>query len=380
MASSFSSRALEALVGCAEAIEAGDLRIADSRLDGILTLAAQQPKEAEWEVQVVKYFAEALVRRAYGLQHPAAANFSLHLCPPFFWIRSWWWWHGVIESIRVGIQKELMGKKRFHLIDFYIPHLYRGNGYLFDALPVPESCKNGQLSVRVSVVLPPCLKEIVNVERENDYLTDEAGIFNLIMEERLEVVYANSLSEVDASVLELGRRQDEAVLVFYSNKLQMMLGEEGVLEREFRKLRDINPDVVIISEQSVELHHSDYITHFKDSFHYYSLALQTYRSYIPEVGQYYRRQIWRGVRLQTLDQWTSRLEDAHFSQLPLNLDYGGVFYKNNNGCLVFTSDDPNHPLDFISAWKLRDLEPPLIPIRHNHFNPIGILFSFFFLN
>ncbi|KAL4387542.1 hypothetical protein GQ457_09G022290 [Hibiscus cannabinus] len=328
------SSALEALVDCVEAIEAGDLRVAESRLDRVLTLADEQTHE--YEKRVVKYFAEALVRRAYGLQHPAAAHFSFELSPPLLWVYRWCLWsylslYGVLESMRDGIQKEVMGKKRFHLIDFYIPHLYGERGYLlFEAIAKSRNNYNGQgqVSVRVSVVLPPCLKEIVNVERENKFLAEAAKRLGLEMEEELRVVYANSLSEVD---LNLRRREGEAVLVFYNYKLQRMLGELE-LEREFMKLRrDINPYVI---GNIVGCQDSD-----------------------------------RFVRPQALYQWKSLLEDAHFSQLPLYLNLESTQCKVNNGCLVLTSDDENdpRPLEFVSAWKLRDLGP--ITFTYNLSNP-----------
>ncbi|XP_022722126.1 uncharacterized protein LOC111279407 [Durio zibethinus] len=67
------------LVDCARAIEDRDLKLADSLLEQIWTLAAYKPNEQQ--SKVVKYFAEALVRRAYGL-HLDSDNFKLQMGHP----------------------------------------------------------------------------------------------------------------------------------------------------------------------------------------------------------------------------------------------------------------------------------------------------------
>jgi len=58
------------LMECAKAIEGGRLDVADSLLAVIQSLAPKE--ESTWRRKVVKYFAEALVRRAYGIRPPCA--------------------------------------------------------------------------------------------------------------------------------------------------------------------------------------------------------------------------------------------------------------------------------------------------------------------
>ena len=72
---------------------------------------------------LVKYFAKALVRRAYG--HHSAHNyyFSLKLTNPIH--HSW--------DLRFSVDNALIRKKRLNLIDFYIPHVH-GSTYLFRGL------------------------------------------------------------------------------------------------------------------------------------------------------------------------------------------------------------------------------------------------------
>nr|KJB84277.1 hypothetical protein B456_N015500 [Gossypium raimondii] len=70
--------ALRLLLSCAEAIEDGDLKRADAFLHNILILADERPDS--YQSRVVKYFADALVRRAYGL-HPASSYFTFLVDP-----------------------------------------------------------------------------------------------------------------------------------------------------------------------------------------------------------------------------------------------------------------------------------------------------------
>ncbi|KAK5841240.1 hypothetical protein PVK06_010149 [Gossypium arboreum] len=82
MASSFfdidTDTALSLLLSCAEAIEDGDLKSADKFLQNILILADERPYLDK--SRVVKYFADALVRRAYGLL-PAFSYYTFPVDP-----------------------------------------------------------------------------------------------------------------------------------------------------------------------------------------------------------------------------------------------------------------------------------------------------------
>ncbi|OMO98114.1 Geminivirus AR1/BR1 coat protein [Corchorus capsularis] len=127
---------------------------------------------------------------------------------------------------------------------------------------VPSKASTDTTPVRVSVVLPPFLKGIVDVGREEQYLARRAEKMKIELK-GLKMVYANSLGEMDPYKLpfmsDLMERRaaeddDEALVIFYSNKLQRLLSEEGALERELKssvddfnpisfnsRLRDINP-------------------------------------------------------------------------------------------------------------------------------------------
>ncbi|PPR84138.1 hypothetical protein GOBAR_AA36569 [Gossypium barbadense] len=204
MASSFSHTALRLLLSCAKAIEVGDLKSADAFLQNIWILADERPYL--YKSRVVKYFADALVRRAYGL-HPASSNLTFHVDPASYYHYDSNRINGVIENVIHGALMEknaLMGNRRLHLIDFSIPYYCFQNSVLrtlptFSGDPPP---------VRVSYILPPFLKKYVDFSRQMEFLTRDAKGVNVKLEDEFKVVYANSLAEVDECEIDFKRRRE----------------------------------------------------------------------------------------------------------------------------------------------------------------------------
>ncbi|XVF29459.1 hypothetical protein REPUB_Repub15cG0123100 [Reevesia pubescens] len=368
-----SAAALKVLVDCAQAIQDGDLKVADSLLERIWNLAAAESDENQKEV--VKYFGEALVRRAYGL-HPTN-TYALEITPRLCFCAHWWY-DQTVSSLKDAINNGVMGKKRLHLIDFYVPHVY-GWEYLFRELPDRNS--GDPLSVRVSVILPQFLEKTVNVQLEKQYLNEIAREYlnvELEGEDYFKVVYANSLGEVDdESMLDFRRTEDEAVVVYYISKLQRLLADEGgAMERELLKLRQINPEVVILIEEDANHNDSNFITRLVESFQYYSLAFPFWKLADNKMKNNLRRQIGnivgcegkdRIVRHQNLVQWQSLLRYFGFLPIPIELNrelidfYSSSIYKET-GCLVVDMKE-NRPMICVSAWKLTQSE--------DHFNQIS---------
>ncbi|KAL1110831.1 hypothetical protein V6Z11_D02G013800 [Gossypium hirsutum] len=140
--------ALRLLLSCAEAIEDGDLKSADAYLQNILILADERPYL--YKSRVVKYFADALVRRAYGL-HPASSYFTFPVDPSPYYHCGSYLINGVIENVIHDALMEknaLMGNRKLHLIDFSIPYSSFQNSvvrtlptFSGDPLPVRYSLK-----------------------------------------------------------------------------------------------------------------------------------------------------------------------------------------------------------------------------------------------
>ncbi|XVF66259.1 hypothetical protein PTKIN_Ptkin10aG0020900 [Pterospermum kingtungense] len=335
------SPALKLLVGCAKALDDGDLQHADDLLKQIWNLADHESNLEQ--SKVVKYYAEALVRRGYQL-HSANSFITFHLSPPSFL--------GYFpDEFKHAIDH---GKKRLHLIDFYLPNSFRLKGIIeaFNA-------------VRVSVILPPSLKNILYVRKKiKKFITEYDEI-------ELKEVYANNLGEVDVSILDLERRGDEAVMVLYSCKLHKLMAEPGAIERELSKLRGIiKPDIVIVEEVDANHNDSNFVVRLNNSFQYYYDASV---ANLLRTANYQRREIQnivgcegrdRIIRHHTLAQWRSRFLEAGFSPIPLTGKGKGKTYlafRVEDGCLFITNR--NRSAGFISAWKLID--------SRDHFNIIS---------
>ncbi|KAB2039503.1 hypothetical protein ES319_D02G014300v1 [Gossypium barbadense] len=237
MASSFvdTDTVLRWLLDSAQAIEDGNLKRADAFLQFILILADERPYQFRVQSRVVKYFAEALVRRAYGL-HPSSSNFTFPVNPAPYYLRSRNSIDGVIKKV---IDDALMGNRRLHLIDFSIPSKYYFEDSVLCTLP---NFSGDPLPVRVSYILPPFQAKHALLSSQMEFLTRDARKVNVKLEDEPTVVYANSLAEVGECEIDFKRsRDDEMVVVYYKFKLEKLVRDAKAMERELVRLKEINP-------------------------------------------------------------------------------------------------------------------------------------------
>ncbi|OMP14290.1 Peptidase C48, SUMO/Sentrin/Ubl1 [Corchorus olitorius] len=227
------------LLDSARALEYGNLELVNAHLERVWTLGAELMEDEEYQGRgrMVKYYAESIVRRAYGLQPSTPYFYSLLPCyyhwAPFdkiepnvlFPCYSDWAPFHKIEPNDLNLKR----KKQVHLIDFYLPHLYDGGfnrPYLFDGLS--KVCGESEtVCVRLSVVLPPFLKNRVDFRKEEEYLARKAEEENIKLKD-FKIVYANNLGEVDDAVLPRRVEEDEALVIFYSNKLHSLEEGQGI--------------------------------------------------------------------------------------------------------------------------------------------------------
>ncbi|OMP03265.1 Peptidase C48, SUMO/Sentrin/Ubl1 [Corchorus olitorius] len=324
------------LLFCAKALEDGDLKLVDALLERIWTSAPAD----ELTGRFVKYYAEGIVRRAYGL-HPSLPYFNLKV-PDCQWL-----FYPFNYELKPNV---LEGKKQVHLIDFYLPHLYYDHEqpYLFRGLS--KVCG----FVRVSVVLPPFLEKTVDFRQEGQYLARQAERVNIKLK-GFEMVYANSLGEMDHPLMLdlMGRREgDEAVVIFYTNKLNRLVVKEGALEEELLRLAQINPDVVFIAEPNANHNEPNFIRRLHRSYSYY---FYDHWAFGTEEENIKRGDIGnilgcegkdRVVRHLSLHQWRSLFLSA---ALPIPLTPNHDFYGEEKGCLL------KHNY-FLSAWKFNSVD------------------------
>ncbi|XP_040943890.1 uncharacterized protein [Gossypium hirsutum] len=350
------STALNLLLSCAKAIEDGDLKRADAFLHNILILADERPYS--YQSKVVKYFADALVRRAYGL-HPASSYFSFPVDPALYYHYNSYHINGVIKEV---IYDALLGNRRLHLIDFSIQY-YGFEGSVLRTLP---NFFGYPLPVRVSYILPPFLKEYVEFSRQMEFLTKDAEEVDVKLEDELKV-YGNSLAEVDECEIDFKRRKDdEMVVVYYKFKLDKLVRDAKAMERELVRLKEINPTIVIMLDFYSNHSHSNFLTCFKDSFQYslktldYWVELDLYLN-----GKYeWECNIEAGEgnniigRHPTLTEWQHLFSMAGFSRIPLshrkdNLRVEDESFLEIMGeeeeCLILGYE--GCPMFFLSAWK-----------------------------
>ncbi|TYG77872.1 hypothetical protein ES288_D02G010700v1 [Gossypium darwinii] len=378
MASSFFDPALRLLPSCAEAIEDGDLKSADDLLQKILILVDERPYACQ--SRVVKYFADALVRRAYGL-HPASSYFTFPVDPAPYYHYNSYHINGVIKKV---IDDALMGNRRLHLIDFSIPY-YSFQGSVLRTLP---NFFGYPLPVRVSYILPPFLKKHVEFSRQMEFLTKDAKEVNVKLEDELKVVYGNSLAEVDECEIDFKRRRDdEMVVVYYKFKLEKLVRDAKAMERELVRLKEINPTIVIMLHFYSNHSDSNFLTCFKDSFQYCLKTLD----YWAELGHSLHWKYGWECNIEggegnniirrhpTLTEWQHLFSMAGFSRIPVNHrkdnlgDESSFFgYKfclfgdrsflkimgEEEECLIL--GNKGCPMFFLSAWKPK--------VEDGHFN------------
>ncbi|KAB2039504.1 hypothetical protein ES319_D02G014400v1 [Gossypium barbadense] len=369
MPSSFSDTALRLLLSCAEAIEVGDLKSADAFLHDILILADQGTSWFPNEIGVVKYFADALVRRAYGL-HPASCYFTFPVDPAPYYHYNSYHINGVIEKV---IDDAFMGNRRLHLIDFSIPYYYRFENSVLRTLP---NFFGYPLPVRVSYILPPFLKEYVEFSRQMEFLTKDAKEVNVKLEDELKVVYGNSLAEVDECEIDFKRRRDdEMVVIYYKFKLDKLVRDAKAMERELVRLKEINPTTVIMLDFYSNHSDSNFLTCFKDSFQY-SLKTLDYWAELDHYldGKYeWECNIEAGEgnniirRHPALTEWQHLFLMAGFSRIPLNHRKDNLSVEDESfleimgkeeECLIL--GNKGCPMFFLSAWKPK--------VEDGHFN------------
>ncbi|KAH1095967.1 hypothetical protein J1N35_012888 [Gossypium stocksii] len=321
MACFFSDTALSLLLSSAEAIEDGDLKSADAFLHNILCLADEGPKYWRDQSRVVKYFAEALVHRAYGLQYPSSSHVSFPVNPARYYHYNIYNINDVIKKV---ITNAVMGKRRLHLVDFSIPHycsedsVLRTIPILFNGTP-PTLCD--PLTARVSYILPPFLKKHVDFKRSRE----EAKELEKNLGDEFKEVYASSLAEVDECEIDFESREDEMVVVYYKFKLHKLLIDAKAMKRELVRLREINPAVVIMLDFYANHNDSNFLTCFKDSFQYSLKTLNCWGEYFFFKEEYEWEcniEAWEGNnvirRHPTLTEWQHLFSMASFSRIPLN--------------------------------------------------------------
>ncbi|KAJ6749554.1 hypothetical protein OIU85_000216 [Salix viminalis] len=204
------------LMECAKAIEGGNLDVAASLLESIRSLASEKGRKSTRKV--VKYCAEALVRRAYGIRPLRSLTYLLepmeHSCHPFFEFAQITT-EDAIEDIALN-----PGDKRLHIIDLSI---MSGISRWTDFIDGLQGRHGGLQSVLITSVTP---------KRSSQEWDRKVRGVDL---EWKQLIY-NSPADIVKCFSKLRRkRKDEMVVVNWTCILRKLLAQDGAIEQVLSK-------------------------------------------------------------------------------------------------------------------------------------------------
>jgi DELLA protein len=338
------------------AIEGGRLDVADSLLAEIQSLASKE--KSRWTRKVVEYFAEALVRRAYGIRPPCTLLSLAFLYEPEATL---------YKLARVTIEHAIAdalnsGYKRLHIIDFSIMFGPWQWNYLIEDL---KEHYGGLQSVLITSITPKLSKHS-DLLRKNQERARKAGGTNL----ELRQLICNSPDDIVNCISKLRRKsEDEIVVVSWNYILHKLLAQDGAMEQVLSKVKDLGADIMVIVEQEANLNSPDLSERLEQSFQYYSPFFESLEEdYGSDVSweMYFRRQIGNVVacegvdrveRIESFAHWQNRLSQAGFCPVPQQVDkFDEEFViEENEGHNILLSRH-GCPLAVASVWKLTD--PP----------------------
>lgn len=360
---------VHALMACAEAVQQNDLNLAEALVKRIGYLAISQAGAMR---KVATFFAEALARRIYRLRpenpldHSVSDRLQMHFyesCPYLKFAHF---------TANQAILEAFEGKKRVHVIDF---SMNRGMQWpaLIQALALRP---NGPPAFRLTGIGPPAPDNSDYLQEVGWKLAELAEAIHVEFEYRGFV--ANSLADLDASMLELRPSEVESVVVNSVFELHKLLARPGALEKVLSVVKQMKPEIITVVEQEANHNGPVFVDRFTESLHYYSTLFDSLEGSPNNQDKimsemYLGKQICNVVacegadrveRHETLTQWRTRLSSAGFEPIHLGSNafkqasmllalFGsgeGYRVEENNGSLMLGWH--TRPLIATSAWKL----------------------------
>lgn len=366
-------RLVHTLMACAEAVQQDNLKLADALVKHIVYLAVSQAGAMR---KVATYFAEALARRIYKIypQDSLEPSYSdvlqMHFyetCPYLKFAHF---------TANQAILEAFAGARRVHVIDFSLKQ-----GMQWPALMQALALRpGGPPAFRLTGIGPPQPDNTDTLQQVGWKLAQLAETVGVEFEFRGFV--ANSLADLDASILEIRPSEVEAVAVNSVFELHRLLARPGAIEKVLSSIKAMKPKIVTIVEIESDHNGVVFLDRFNEALHYYSTMFDSLEStgltqfnnqdlVMSEV--YLGRQIYNVVacegvdrveRHETLTQWRTRLGSAGFdpvnlgsnafkqASMLLDLFAGGEGYRveESDGCLMLGWH--TRPLITTSAYQL----------------------------
>ncbi|KAJ4878021.1 DELLA protein RGA [Raphanus sativus] len=363
-------RLVHALMACAEAVQSGDLSLAEALVKQIGFLAVSQAGAMR---KVATYFAEALARRIYRLSPPRTqVDHSLSDALQMHFYETCPYLKFAHFTANQAILEAFEGKERVRVIDFSM-----NQGLQWPALMQALAVREGGPPVfRLTGIGPPAADNSDHLHEVGCKLAQLAEAIQVKFEYRGFV--ANSLADLDASMLELRPSETEAVAVNSVFELHKLLGRPGGIEKVLGVVKQIKPVIFTVVEQESSHNGPVFLDRFTESLHYYSTLFDSLEG-VPSSQDKVMSEVYLGKQIcnlvacegadrverhETLSQWANRFGSSGFSpahlgsnafkqaSMLLALFNGGEGYRveENNGCLMLGWH--TRPLITTSAWKL----------------------------
>lgn len=367
-------RLVHTLMACAEAVQQDNLKLADALVKRIGMLAASQAGAMR---KVATYFAEALARRIYRiypqdlLESSESDILQMHFyeaCPYLKFAHF---------TANQAILEAFAGSNRVHVIDFGLKQ-----GMQWPALMQALALRpGGPPAFRLTGIGPPQPDNTDALQQVGWKLAQLADTIGVEFEFRGFV--ANSLADLEPSMLHIQPPEVEAVAVNSVLELHRLLARPGAIEKVLTSIKAMKPKIVTLVEQEANHNGAGFVDRFTEALHYYSNLFDSLEGSggTPPSSQqdlmmseiYLGWQICNVVacegaerveRHETLSQWRNRMGAAGFDPVHLGsnafkqasmllaLFAGGDGYRveENNGCLMLGWH--TRPLIATSAWQL----------------------------
>ncbi|KAK4366932.1 hypothetical protein RND71_014812 [Anisodus tanguticus] len=367
-------RLVHTLMACAEAVQQENFNLADALVRHIGILAVSQSGAMR---KVATYFAEALARRIYKIYPPDNSIESsytdvlqMHFyetCPYLKFAHF---------TANQAILEAFTNCNKVHVVDFSL-----NQGMQWPALIQALALRpGGPPAFRLTGIGPPQPDNTDALQQVGWKLAQLAETIGVEFEFRGFV--ANSLADLDASILDIKPSETEAVAVNSVFELHRLLSRPGAIEKVLNSIKRMNPKIVTIVEQEANHNAVVFLDRFNEALHYYSTMFDSLESSLtqPVNNQdlvmsevYLGRQICNVVtcegsdrveRHETLSQWRVRMNLSGFDPVHLGsnafkqasmllaLFAGGDGYRveENDGCLMLGWH--TRPLIATSAWQL----------------------------
>ncbi|KAF2308378.1 hypothetical protein GH714_006582 [Hevea brasiliensis] len=330
-------RLVHLLMACAEAVQENNLPLAEALVKQIGFLAVSQAGAMR---KVATYFAEALARRIcriYRLYPQSPMDHSLSDILQMDFYETCPYLKFAHFTANQAILEAFEGKKRVHVIDFSM-----NQGMQWPALLQALALRHGgPPAFRLTGIGPP--------SHDNSDHLQEVGLKLAQLAETIHVEFeyrgfvANSLADLDASMLELRPSEIECIAVNSVFELHELLAIPGAIEKVLSVVKQMKPEIVTIVEQEANHNGPIFLDRFTESLHYYSTlfdslegSVSTQDKVMSEV--YLGKQICNVVacegtdrieRHETLAQWRTRLGSSGF--VPVHLGSNAFTSKHATG-------------------------------------------------